>query len=370
MSDFNPKKPYNNLPFLPPKVDYNSLKIIKQLMKAKIELAKLDTLTKNKLDNKEMFLEPFAIRESVESSQIENINTTFETAYKSEYEAKVNPEQKETMAYKEALLHGYELIKKNGFLGTNHIFEIGDILSPSKWIKRTSPGVCIKKSDWSGEEILYTPPIWQNKNWKDAIDDLLVNLEHFFNTPSDEIDPLIQMALIHYQFEAIHPFYDGNGRTGRVLMMLHLISHGQLCYPVLFISSFINKTKSDYYELLKNVTHNWERENFIMYILKAVEEQSKNTLKITEKFIEYKEWIRITLSNVDSLKTKDAECIYQLLSSRTYFSMNDLRNTSWVSINTWTKLFKIIVENWLGKEKKIWKNKVIFNEDFLKIFNK
>ncbi len=371
MIHFDPKKPYNNLPLLPPKINYNSLKIMKQLMKAKIELAKLDTLTKNKLDNKEIFLEPFAIRESVESSQIENINTSFETAYKSEYEVKMNPEQKETMAYKKALLHWYEIIKEKGFLSINHILEIGKILSPSKWVKRSTPGVCITKSNWSWNEVLYTPPIGQNKEGKDSISELLRNLEIWFNNKSlGEIDPIIQTALIHYQFEAIHPFYDWNGRTWRVLMILHLINHKQLCYPVLFISSFINKTKSDYYELLKNVTREWEWEEFILYILKAIEEQSKQTVNIVEKLIEYREWIRDTLSNIEWLKTKDAEAIFQLLSSRTYFSMNDLRNQSWVSINTWTKLFKIIIKNGLGIEKKIWKNKVIFNKEFLKIFNK
>lgn len=370
MTDFNPELPHNELPFLPPKdFDYNSLDIMKQLMLAKVELAKLDTLTKNKLDNKEMFLEPFAIRESVESSQIENINTTVESVYKSEYETQMSPEQKETIAYKEALLHWYDLINKRGFLSENDILEIGGILSP-KWMKRTTPGVTISKTSYLWTEVLYTPPIWSNSKWNNAIDDLLKNLEEFFNSSYEDIDPLIQMAFIHYQFEAIHPFYDWNWRTWRVLMILNLIEQKQLCYPVLFISSFINKNKSDYYELLKNVTRKWEWKEFVLYILKAIEIQSKNTVETIEKLIEYRSDLRKKLSNIKGLKTANAEIIFQLLSSKTYFSMTELKEKSDVSINTVTKLFKQIIDNWLWIQKNIWKNKVIFNEDFLKIFNK
>jgi Fic family protein len=127
---FNPKKPYNDLPLLPPKkVDFESKAILKQLMKAKVELARLDSFIRN-IRSKELFLESFAIREAVESSQIENINTTVEELYKSEYEVKMAPEQKETLHYKRALLHGYELIKKRGILTINDYCSIGEILSP------------------------------------------------------------------------------------------------------------------------------------------------------------------------------------------------------------------------------------------------
>ncbi len=367
---FDPKTPYNELPFLPPKVDFKTIKIMEQLMKAKVELAKLDTLTKNKLDNKNIFLEPFALRESVESSKIENINTTLETTYKSEYETNINPEQKETLAYKDALMHWFETITKKWFLSINHILEIWGILSPRKWTKRSTVWVNISKSTWSWTEVLYTPPIWNNVDGVNAIDSLLNNLEEFFNTPYDDIDPLIQMALLHYQFEAIHPFYDWNGRTGRVLMMLHLINNNQLCYPILFLSWFINQTKNDYYELLNNVTVKSEWEEYVLYILKAIEVQSKNTVETIEKLIAYRDNLRKKLSEIDNLKSKDAEVILNLLGSKTFFSMNDLKEKSWVSINTVTKLFKIIVNNWLGIEKKIGQNKVIFNKDFLEIFDK
>lgn len=365
---FNPEVPYNELPHLPPKIDLETPKIFKQLVKSRVALAKLDALTKNKLNNKEIFLEPFALRESVESSQIENINTTLNTTYQSKYETSLKPEQKETLSYRDALERGYETVSKYGFLRTSDIFEMWWILS-DKWVKRTSAWVNITKSSYEWDKVLYTPPIGLNSEWKEIIWELLDNLISFFNWGDQtEIDPLVQTAMIHYQFEAIHPFYDWNGRTGRVLMMLHLKRTGLLCYPVLFLSAFINKTKNDYYKLIENVTAKWEWEEFILYILKWIEVQSERTLNIIEKLIDYREKTRKKLLEIEWLKTNSVEWIYELLWSKVYFTQDDIREKCWVSINMWPKLYKIIVDNSLWKDEKIWKRKVIFNEEFLKIF--
>lgn len=369
---FNPLKPYNNLSILPlvgKMINYDSPRILKQLIKSKVALAKLDTVFNYlNTDNKEFILKNLIAIECVESSQIENIDITTEKFLKIKYIKQISKEQKETLDYKKALLYGYELIENKWFLDINWILEIWKILSIDKGVVRKTPWVTIKKSSIFWSEIIYTPPAWINSDWNDIISNLLNNYEKFFNEWSPEIDPLIQIALIHYQFEAIHPFYDWNWRTWRILMMLYLILHKQLDYPVIFLSWFINKYKSEYYESLMEITIKWKWEEFIMYILAAIEVQSNQTIEKIEKILSYQKDIKERLNQIESIKSKDLEILEQLLSHNIYVSVKELQDKTKVSVNTWTKLFKNLIDNGFWKEIRIGNIKAIKNSDLLNIF--
>lgn len=149
-----------------------------------------------------------------------------------------------------------------------------------------------------------------------------------------------------------------------------MILHKQLCFPILFISWFINKHKSDYYNLLMKVTTEWNWEEFILYILVAIEKQAQKTIETIEKLIDYRDGLRKRLFEIDNIKPKDLEVIHWLLSSKVHISLAEMIEATWVSKDTWTKIFKSLISHWFWKEKKIWKFKVLLNKDFLKIFDK
>ena len=153
------------------------------------------------------------------------------------------------------------------------------MIEPNKTGIRKTPGTNLVNS--STGEIIYTPPQAENE-----IRDLLKNLEDYVNDTNDETDSLIKMALIHYQFEGIHPFYDGNGRTGRILNVLYLVLNHLLDSPILYLSNYINRNKSDYYRLLSEFREKDNYEDWIIYILKCIEETSKNTIELIKKILE------------------------------------------------------------------------------------
>lgn len=259
MNNFNPEQPYNALPQLPPSFNFDDVEILKKVNNANIALARLSGEAKS-IPNRHLLIEPLSFREAVASSEIENIHTTFNDAIQATYidESELKIEQKEIKNYREALLKGYRLVIEQEFLNTNSFITIQSILEPTKPDIRKIPGTKIQNR--STGEILFTPP-----EGEDLIRKLLKNFEDYFNDTADEIDPLIKMAVMHYQFEAIHPFLDGNGRTGRILMVLYLCMVKRLELPILFISGYINQHKNDYFSLLSEVTHkeNWKNGLFI-----------------------------------------------------------------------------------------------------------
>ena len=177
------------------------------------------------------------------------------------------------MDYRSAIWHGYEIIKDKGFISTNVLVELQSMVEHNKAGIRTTPGTNLINSKTG--EIVYTPPQEEKE-----IRDLLKNLEDYINNGDDEIDPLIKMALIHYQFESIHPFYNGNGRTGRILNVLYLVLNNLLDSPILYLSNYINNNKSEYYRLFTSFREEDNYEDWILYILKGIEETSKNTIEL------------------------------------------------------------------------------------------
>lgn len=238
------------------------------------------------------------INEAKDSSAIENIVTTHDDIYKVLTESGYKEENaKEVVDYRNAIWLGYEQIKKDEFINTNTIVKIQGTIEHNNAGIRKLPSTELKNSI-TGETI-YTPP--QNEK---EIREYLKNLEDFINNNEDGIDPLIKVCLIHYQFESIHPFYDGNGRTGRILNILYLVLNNLIDSPILYLSKYINKTKQEYYKLFNEVRKNNNFEDWILYILKGIEITSKETIELIEKIQtemkNYKEEFRSKLPKIYS----------------------------------------------------------------------
>ena len=263
MNDFNKSQPYNNLPLLPPKADLETKEILTKTIKASRALAQLNGAIRN-LPNPSLFLDTLHLQEAKASSEIENIITTNDDLYQAVVADKRfdNPATKEVISYKEAIWLGFKKLEKKPFITTNLCVELVQCIKQNTAGIRTTPGTTL--SNTKGE-IIYTPPVGEQ-----VIREKMVNLETFINE-NDSLDPLIKMAISHYQFEAIHPFSDGNGRTGRILLLLQLKLEQLLDIPALFLSEYIIEHKDQYYKGLRAVTEKNDWSKFIIYMLDMVE---------------------------------------------------------------------------------------------------
>ncbi len=282
---------YNNLPPLPPQKDLETKSVLKKAIQANSALAELRGWSFNQ-SNPLLLLQSLILQEAKSSSAIENIVTTNDEIYQAlatPEDKKISPAAKEVMHYKEALWYGYQKLMEDFPLTINLFIELFLIVKQRQDGIRTLPGTVLRNSFG---EIVYTPP-----DNKEDINRLLSNLECYINN-DDETDPLVKMAVMHYQFECIHPFTDGNGRVGRILNVLYLIQEQLLSFPILYLSAYIIKNKSEYYKALNGVTENQDWERWILFILTAVEATSKNTLKAIKNIY----YARMETS--DLLKTK------------------------------------------------------------------
>ena len=296
MSDFNRKLPYNELPLLPPKIELETKAVLQKVILASRALAQLNGALSN-LPNPRLFLDTIHLQEAKASSEIENIITTNDDLYKSVVAEKQfdNANTKEVLSYKEALWLGFERLEKRPFITTNLCIEIVQCIKQNTAGIRVTPGTTLSSPNG---EIIYTPPSGEN-----IIREKLANLEQFINQ-DEGIDPLIKMALLHYQFEAIHPFADGNGRTGRILLLLYLKMSKLLDIPAIYLSEYIIRHKQDYYLKLRGVTESQDWEAYILYMLDMVEHTAKKglaqLLKITSLMTLTTESIKTTLPKVYS----------------------------------------------------------------------
>ncbi|HQS23186.1 MAG TPA: Fic/DOC family N-terminal domain-containing protein [Sediminibacterium sp.] len=266
--------PFNELPNLPPADFVESPEILRHLAKAARHLGELNGLCASLLDP-QILINTIILQESKESSAIENIVTTQDELYKAAAEDDTsNLGAKEVLSYKEALYVGLKRMRdQKNLLLTNTMVEIVQTIKQNDAGIRNVPGTALKNA--INGEIVYTPPCCE-----DVLREKLSALEQFINDPElSALDPLIKMAFIHYQFEAIHPFADGNGRTGRILNALYLVQQDLLIQPVLYLSSYIVKHKADYYQLLKSVTEKENWNDWIMYMLTALIETTQLTTK-------------------------------------------------------------------------------------------
>ncbi|MDD5055712.1 MAG: Fic/DOC family N-terminal domain-containing protein [Candidatus Peribacteraceae bacterium] len=273
---FNPLKPYNTLPYLPPKYDFDQVPILKAVNAANKALSRLNALA-SKLPDSSILISPLLVRESLASSKIENINTTMQEVFQMELlpEKKRTGAAKEVLHYRDAMLHGLALVRRKGFLATNDFVAIQKIMEPNKTGIRH---MNVTIQNMNTKEVLYTPPEGEK-----LLRDLLENVEKYINLPDDGVDPLIKMAVFHYQFESIHPFLDGNGRVGRILMILYLVMSGLLDLPVLFLSGYVGKQKSEYYRLLQETRLTGDYSEIVTYFLRGVQVQAEEGVGRVEK---------------------------------------------------------------------------------------
>lgn len=263
----------HELSFLPPEVELESKRVLKQLSRSHRALAELKGFS-DMIPNKNILINAITINEAKDSSEIENIITTHDELFKAMSQRNYhNPAAKEVVSYRTALWHGYNLVKNRGILTTNMIVEIQGLIEQNKAGIRKLPGTVLL-NETTGE-VVYTPPTGEK-----IIREYMTNLENYINENTDTIDPLVKLAVIHYQFESIHPFYDGNGRTGRIINVLYLVLKELIDSPILYLSRFIIRNKSSYYRLLQEVRmqRNWQE--WILFILEGIEQTAEETLAL------------------------------------------------------------------------------------------
>ncbi|MBG8788643.1 Fic family protein [Neisseria meningitidis] len=263
MSNWKPDIPYNDLPPLPPKQDIESKTILKRCIAARASLARLKQAAEL-IPNQAMLINTLPVMEARASSEIENIVTTTDKLFQSLQmdTERQDPATKEALQYRTALFAGYESLTSRPLCTQTAIMVCNAIKHPYEMAIRKTGGTALKGGN-SGN-VVYTPP-----EGKETIRGKLANWERFIHESGD-LDPLIIMAAAHYQFEAIHPFTDGNGRTGRILNSLLLIEKGLLDLPILYLSRYIIENRADYYRLLLGVTERQDWESWIIYILDGV----------------------------------------------------------------------------------------------------
>jgi Fic family protein len=265
--------PHYKLEFLPPpREKVETIEILRQANKSTAALAELKGIAKT-IPNQAMLINAIVLQEAKDSSEVENIITTRDELYKALAisTSKMSPEIKEVVNYRKAIFSGFEIAKKQGFIRVNNIISIQQELVDNTAGIRNTPGTVLK-NDKTGE-IVYTPP--QDKT---EILNLLTNFIDHYNRNDNDLSPLINLAILHYQFESIHPFYDGNGRAGRILNILYLILNELIDVPILYLSSYIIENKPEYYRLLNRTNCEGKWEEWIMFMLKAVEITSKDTI--------------------------------------------------------------------------------------------
>ncbi|WP_340105796.1 Fic family protein [Rhodohalobacter sp. 8-1] len=270
---YSPDKPYNTLPPLPPEAEIETPAVLKAAIRANRVLGELKGKSES-LPNPSMLVNSITLQEAKSSSEIENVVTTNDKLFTalSADDTQVDPQTKEVLRYRQALWQGVERLGERERSLTTDLF-----IMLMQTIKETTEG--IRKDSGTvianpnSRKIIYWPPEGEG-----LIRNFLENLEHYFNA-QDRVDPLIKMAVAHYQFEAIHPFEDGNGRTGRLINILYLIDKGLLNQPVLYLSDAIISQKQAYYRLLRGVTEDGEWEPWILFMLEAVETTSRQTMQ-------------------------------------------------------------------------------------------
>lgn len=353
---YNKNLPYNDLPLLPVQYDFDQIEILKVLNEANISLSELKG-TARLLPDPELVFAPLSVKESVASSGIENIHTTVSEAFKADVTSR--GQEKEVLNYRDALIRGKQILLQKGGVAINDIEELQGIIDPINKGIRTVPGVKIKNLDTG--EVVYTPPEGQM-----VLIEKLSNFEKYYNNSGMQgLDTLIKMAILHYQIEAIHPFKDGNGRVGRILMVLYLVLKKRLDLPILFLSGYILNNRQEYSQLLKGVTekNNWKP--WVLFILNGVKIQSDETtsiiLKIKTQIDEYEGRM------VNLRQGMRAQKFISYLFSNPYYTQTELEKNVGVHRNTAASYLEELQKNGILKSHEEGKHRVYYNQKLLDI---
>jgi Fic family protein len=345
---------------LPPKTEIETKAVLRKAAMAHKALAEMKGVVTS-IPNQNILVETLTLREARESSAVENIISTFAEVYQSSLFTQqfVSSEAKEVHLYAKALKAGFELVKKKGLLTNNSVLQIQKIVEGNDAGFRKLPGTNLLNNKTGA--IVYTPP--QDHA---TIVKLMKNLEAFINDDHFmDADPLVKMAVIHHQFETIHPFYDGNGRTGRIINILFLIQKKLLDLPVLYLSRYIIKHKNQYYRLLQAVRETGEWEEWILYMLDGVEQTANESIiligNIKELMQAYKEKIRTDLPKLYS------QDLLNNLFKYPYTKIEYLQNDLEISRNTAIRYLEALAKRGLVKKQKIGRDNFYINEPLFKL---
>ncbi len=356
--NYDKTKPYNDLPLLPPKGDIENKETLKKVIAASRALSELKGAITN-LPNPTLFIDTINLQEAKASSAIENIITTEDELFKASISDKVidDPATKEVIHYKDALWYGIKRIEKKPVLNTTLFIEIMQIIKENSSGIRNAPGTQLKNP--ATGQVVYTPPEGET-----IIRDKLKNLEDFIHA-EDDIDPLIKMAIIHYQFEAIHPFFDGNGRTGRILILLYLKFSSLIDLPALYLSNYIIHHKSQYYSYLRKVTEENGWLGWILYMLEMIEKTAlrgrQQIASIDQLMLEMGNQIQKKLPKVYS---KD---IIEQLFKLPYTKRSYLQNAGLGNLKTVGNYLKALEDAGFLKSEQVGKEKLYLNFKLLDI---
>ena len=351
---------------LPLSFKFESVAIFKQLTLASRALAELKGVAKT-IPNETILLNTLVLQEAKDSSEVENIVTTQDELYKADLDLKetvTKAAQKEVIRYRQAMHTGFDLVRKNKLLTNAVIKQIQQELEENTAGFRAVPGTALKNSK---NETVYTPP-----QTKDEIERLMTNLERFINDSTiSDLDPLVKLPIIHHQFESIHPFYDGNGRTGRIINILYLVANDLLDLPILYLSRYINHNKGEYYKLIQKIRDNspdnetdWE--NWILFMLKGIELTAKETVvlinEINKLMQEYKKKLKPLFGSKYNHELLNN--LFRHPYTKIEYIMRDLD----VSRLTATKYLEELVSLKLVEKVKIWKSNYYINKQLVDLF--
>ena len=340
---------------LPPAAQLETLKILKRLPSAHRYLAELKGKAKT-IPNEQILINTLALQEAKASSEVENIITTHDELYQAELfpDHPRNPAAREVRRYAAALKTGFELTRRDRLLTVNHILRIHEELEQNDAGLRKLPGTVLR-NELTGA-VVYTPP-----QEPAEIIELMTNLERFINDPNMcDADPLVKMAAIHYQFESIHPFYDGNGRTGRIINIIYLVIQQLLDIPVLYLSRYIIRRKSDYYALLQSTRETGDWEPWILFMLDGVEATARQTLsmidKIRKAIWDYKHGIRSKLPKIYS------QDLINNLFRHPYTRIESIQNDLEVTRATAARYLNLLVDGGFLQKRKIGRYNYYINQ--------
>ncbi len=351
--------PYT-VPRLPLQQIIETPAVLRQLARSHRFLAELKGIAAT-IPNERILIDTLTLQEAKDSSAVENIITTQDELFKAELFANIHitAATKEVQNYARALRRGFELVRQHKILSLNHILEIQQVLEENTAGLRRAPGTALINQQ-TGQTV-YTPP-----QHPDEVKALMDNLVQFINDEEmSDLDPLVKMAIIHHQFESIHPFYDGNGRTGRIINILHLVINDLLQLPILYLSRYIIVNKAQYYRLLQRVRDTGEWEDWLLFILAGVEQISRQTIRLVMQIKElmqnYKHRIRQERPKIYSQDLLNN--LFRHPYTKIDFVMDDLQ----VTRLTATRYLDELVQQGFVSKKKLGRSNFYINEQLIQL---
>lgn len=355
-----------NIPLLPLGFDFETKAVLRQLNKSNKRLAELKGVALT-IPNENILLSSLVLQEALDSSAVENIVTTSDDLYKADLHFRdgiANAATKEVLNYRQAMQKGFSMVRSKHVLSLNDIKEIQHVLENNNAGFRSLPGTTLKSSKG---EIVYTPP----QSGQDILR-YMTNLEEYINISElHDIDPLIKLAIIHHQFESIHPFYDGNGRTGRIIAILYLVINDLLDLPILYLSRYITHNKGDYYRLIQAIRdkapdnfNQWEE--WILFILKGIEETSIDTMRLVKNISKLMAEYKAVLKPLFGQQYKH-ELINNLF-FHPYTKIEFMEKDMMVQRKTAAKYLDKIVQTGLLEKVKLGRSNYYINKKLMSLF--